>query len=361
MGLSLEGFEETVFVGEIVVVGVRLTRITSLSPYGGRSRSWGGAIGPVVGGLLLEHFWWGSVFIINVPVVVVAFISTLVVAPKIAGDRSKPWDSLSSVQALAALSALVVAIKEAASVDPSRSVLWIASIVTVVAGILLARRQTRLLFPLLDFSLFRNPAFSSGVIAAALMMFAIGGVQLVTPQRFQLVAGYSPLETGLLVSAAAIGSLPTALLGGAFLRRIGLRYLIAGRLGAGSLSVLLTAWGLAQGKGWVLAGLFLTGAGLGPPRRLPPRPSSATRPCIAPAWRHQSRKCPMSSATCSPSPFSAACFRRSIRCASSCRKALAIAAIVERDGITAVTFDAVAAETGLTRGGCSITSRRVRR
>lgn len=223
----------------------------------------GAAIGPIIGGLLLEHFWWGSVFLINVPVVIAAFIGTLLVAPKVAGDGSRPWDLLSSVLALAALSALVIAIKDAASANPSSAVLSAALLVTAAAGFLFVRRQARLPFPLLDFSIFRNPAFSSGVLAAAMMMFALGGIQLVTTQRFQLVAGYSPLEAGLLVSAAAIGSLPTALLGGALMHRIGLLYLIAGGLGAGSLAVLLTAWGLSQGTGWVLAGMFLTGAGLG--------------------------------------------------------------------------------------------------
>jgi DHA2 family multidrug resistance protein-like MFS transporter len=223
----------------------------------------GAAIGPIIGGLLLEHFWWGSVFLINVPVVIAAFISTLFVAPKVAGDRSRPWDLMSSVQALVALSALVVAIKEAAHADPSWPVFGIALLAAVVVGFLFVRRQSHLPFPLLDFSIFRNPAFSAGVLAASFSLFAIAGMQLVTTQRFQLVAGYSPLDAGLLVSAAAIGSLPTALLGGAFLHRIGLRYLIAGGLAAGSLAVLLTAWGLAQGTGWVLAGMLLTGAGLG--------------------------------------------------------------------------------------------------
>lgn len=180
----------------------------------------GAAIGPIIGGLLLEHFWWGSVFLINVPVVIAAFIGTLLVAPKVAGDGSRPWDLLSSVLALAALSALVIAIKDAASANPSSAVLSAALLVTAAAGFLFVRRQARLPFPLLDFSIFRNPAFSSGVLAAAMMMFALGGIQLVTTQRFQLVAGYSPLEAGLLVSAAAIGSLPTALLGGALLHRI---------------------------------------------------------------------------------------------------------------------------------------------
>lgn len=223
----------------------------------------GSALGPIVGGFLLEHFWWGSVFLINVPVVIVAFLSTLVVAPKGETDHSKPWDLVSSLQALVALSALVIAIKESAHVGQSWLVPAGAFVVAVVASILFVRRQSRLTFPLLDFSIFRNAAFSSGVMAAAFAMFAIGGIELVTTQRFQLVAGFSPLEAGLLVSAAALGSLPTTMLGGAFLHKIGLRILIAGGLAAASLAVVLATWGVTHGLGWLIAGMVLSGAGVG--------------------------------------------------------------------------------------------------
>lgn len=223
----------------------------------------GSALGPIVGGFLLEHFWWGSVFLINVPVVIVAFLSTLIVAPKGETGHSKPWDLISSLQALVALSALVIAIKESAHAGQSWLVPAGAFVVAVVASILFVRRQSRLTFPLLDFSIFRNAAFSSGVMAAAFAMFAIGGIQLVTTQRFQLVAGFSPLEAGLLVSAAALGSLPTAMLGGAFLHKIGLRILIAGGLAAASLAVVLATWGVTHGLGWLIVGMVLTGAGVG--------------------------------------------------------------------------------------------------
>ena len=223
----------------------------------------GSALGPIVGGFLLEHFWWGSVFLINVPVVIVAFLSTLIVAPKGETDHSKPWDLISSLQALVALSALVIAIKESAHAGQSWLVPAGAFVVAVVASILFVRRQSRLTFPLLDFSIFRNAAFSSGVMAAAFAMFAIGGIQLVTTQRFQLVAGFSPLEAGLLVSAAALGSLPTAMLGGGFLHKIGLRILIAGGLAAASLAVVLATWGVTHGLGWLIVGMVLTGAGVG--------------------------------------------------------------------------------------------------
>lgn len=223
----------------------------------------GAAMGPIVGGFMLGHFWWGSVFLINVPVVVIAFLATLVVAPKIEGDSSKPWDIVSSLQALVALSALVMAIKEMANPTSSWVSAALAFGVAVIASLIFARRQLRLTFPLLDFSIFRNNAFLSGTFAAAFSLFAIGGVELATTQRFQLVEGYSPLEAGLLVSVAAFGSLPTAILGGAFLHVVGLRYLIAGGMGVGAISVLIATYGVSHGIAWMIVGLALMGAGVG--------------------------------------------------------------------------------------------------
>jgi MFS transporter, DHA2 family, multidrug resistance protein len=227
----------------------------------------GMALGPIVGGLLLRHFWWGSVFLVNVPVVVVAFVATLVVAPRgvPAPDPDKQWDLLSSLQAMVGLVGLVVAIKEVAKTTPSWPVLGVAVVVAVVAFRLFARRQRRLPYPLLDFSIFRNRAFSTGVLTAGVAMFAIGGIQLVTTQRFQLVAGFTPLEAGLLVAAAAVGSLPTGLLGGAILHRTSLRLLVSSGFAISAAGVVVTVLGLWFGLGWVLAGLVVTGAGLGLP------------------------------------------------------------------------------------------------
>jgi MFS transporter, DHA2 family, multidrug resistance protein len=223
----------------------------------------GGALGPIVGGTLLEHFWWGSVFLINIPVVIAAFIATVIVAPASVADPSKRWDLISSLQVMAGLVGLIVAIKEIAKVTPSWTVIAAAVIAAAAGFWAFVRRQRRLPYPLLDFSIFRNPAFLSGVLAAGLSMFAISGVQLVTTQRFQLVAGFTPLEAGLLVAAVAMGSLPTGLLGGAILHRVGLFPLISGGLALSLAGVAGTILGMQAGLGWMIVGLVVTGAGLG--------------------------------------------------------------------------------------------------
>jgi DHA2 family multidrug resistance protein-like MFS transporter len=223
----------------------------------------GAALGPIIGGLLLARFWWGSVFLVNVPVVVLAFIATLVLAPKGVPDSSRRWDLLSSLLALGALSGLVLGIKSVIAAPPAWATAAIATTVALIAAAAFVRRQRVLPYPLLDFAIFRNPAFLSGTLAAVFTLFALAGLQLVTTQRFQLVAGFSPLQAGLLVSVAAMGSLPSALLGGSFLHRVGLRPLISGGLACGAVGVTVVALGFPHGLGWVIAGMALTGVGMG--------------------------------------------------------------------------------------------------
>ncbi|WP_454860233.1 MFS transporter [Promicromonospora soli] len=223
----------------------------------------GGALGPIIGGALLEQFTWGSIFLINVPVVLLAVILGVAVAPSDDPHPAARWDFTSSVQALVTLVGLVVLIKEVAKVERSGPVLLGAALATVVGWWVFVRRQRRLTFPLLDLSIFRNAAFASGVLAAVVAMFAMGGLQLATTQRFQLVAGFSPLESGLLVAAIAVGSLPSSILGGAFLHVVGLRVLIGGGLGLGAVGVAWTLLAVPHGMAWLLGGLLITGLGLG--------------------------------------------------------------------------------------------------
>ena len=233
----------------------------------------GAILGPLLGGWLLGHFHWGALFLVNVPIIAIAWLGTWFVAPEQRNPNADPWDLPSSVLALLALSSLVLAIKTATHPPIDLGLLGAALATGLVAGLAFVRRQRRLTHPLLDFSLFRNPAFAAGVLGAVSVTFTTGGVLLGVSQRFQWVAGYTPLQSGLLASVLFIGTLPSSILGGLWLHRIGLRRLISGGLSVGALGMLVAAQALPwhpsglpaahEGLGWLVAGLLLAGLGLG--------------------------------------------------------------------------------------------------
>ena len=233
----------------------------------------GAILGPLLGGWLLGHFHWGALFLVNVPIIAVAWLGTWFVAPEQRNPNADPWDLPSSVLALLTLSSLVLAIKTATHPPIDLGLLGAALATGLVAGLAFVRRQHRLTHPLLDFSLFRNPAFAAGVLGAVSVTFTTGGVLLGVSQRFQWVAGYTPLQSGLLASVLFVGTLPSSILGGLWLHRIGLRRLISGGLAVGALGMLVAAQALPwhpsglqaadEGLGWLVTGLLLAGLGLG--------------------------------------------------------------------------------------------------
>lgn len=225
----------------------------------------GAAAGPVIGGVLLEYFWWGSVFLINVPVAVIALVLTIIVAPANMPNPSKHWDFLSSFYALLALAGLIMTIKETVSPARSLPLLLAAASAFLLGALLFTFRQKKLPEPLIDFSLFKNRLFTGGVIAAGMTMFVLAGVEMTTVQRFQLSVGFTPLEAGLLMVAAAGASFPMSILGGAFLHKWGFLPLISGGFLSGALGIGLSMWGATHDDGLpaFIAGLIFIGLGAG--------------------------------------------------------------------------------------------------
>ncbi|GED98547.1 MFS transporter [Gordonia crocea] len=156
----------------------------------------GVAVGPIISGLLLEHFWWGSVFLINVPVMAALVIAAPILLPGDTGDRSRRVDVLSAVLALGAILPVIEGIKKLAADGWAAS--WLGLIAAgLVVGAVFVWRQTRLEQPLADVSLFADRRFSASIWINVISMFAILGNAIMMTQYLQSVLGYSPLVAAL--------------------------------------------------------------------------------------------------------------------------------------------------------------------
>lgn len=223
----------------------------------------GAAIGPVVGGVLLEYFWWGSVFLINVPVVIAAFLIGLAVLEKRGGNKDRAWDFIGSVQIMLALITLTFALKELGKPDRNLLLFTVALIVGLIASVVFVKRQNKRSEPLLDFQLFKNIKFSSGVLTASVASASLVGVELVFTQRLQLVAGYSPLQAGLLILPIPLSAFVAAPLMGFFMNRVGTSralFLSLGLTGVGIALYLLSF--KMESMVWLLP-LIIVGFGAG--------------------------------------------------------------------------------------------------
>ncbi|MCT9932852.1 MFS transporter [Planotetraspora sp. A-T 1434] len=157
----------------------------------------GFALGPLVGGALLDHFWWGSVFLINLPVVAGILVAGFVVLPESRNPRPGRIDLPSVPLSVVGVLGLIYALKEAARGGAAQGSVIATALIGVAALVVFVWRQTRLAEPLIDVRLFRRRAFAASVGAELVAMFAMLAMSLVFAQYFQLVLGWSPLIAGL--------------------------------------------------------------------------------------------------------------------------------------------------------------------
>jgi DHA2 family multidrug resistance protein-like MFS transporter len=160
------------------------------------SFSAGGAIGPMLGGLLLEYFWWGSVFLLAVPVMALLLVLGPRLLPEFRDDKAGRIDLRSAALSIVAVLTIIFGVKRIAALGPA-----IASLLVIAGGLALAylfvRRQTRLAHPFVDLELFRARPFTACLAIYVLGAFAALGTFLVLAQYLQLVLGLGPLEAGL--------------------------------------------------------------------------------------------------------------------------------------------------------------------
>ncbi|MEU7870396.1 MFS transporter [Dactylosporangium sp. NPDC049140] len=223
--------------------------------------SGGAALGPLVGGVLLEHFWWGSVFVINLPIMLLVLVSVALVVPESRNPNPGRFDLASAALSVAAIVPLVWAVKQAASTGiDAAGLLAVAG--SIVAAVVFVRRQRTLRTPLVDVTLFASRAFTGTVLASMVAVFAFSGLLFFFSQYLQLVRGYSPLQAGFRELPGTVASIAVVVVAVRVITRLG----VGNALGA---SLLFTAAGfgllaVAEGsRGYVGLALALVVIGLG--------------------------------------------------------------------------------------------------
>ncbi|MER5963230.1 MFS transporter [Streptomyces sp. NPDC002057] len=219
------------------------------------------AIGPVIGGVLLASWWWGSVFLMGLPVMLIALVTAPLLLPEYRDPNPGRLDPASVLLFLLAVLPLVYGVKSLAAHGPTAEAA-LAFALGVAFTTLFVRRQNRLESPLLDLRLFANRAFTGALLTLLLGMTALNGVEYLVPQYLQAVAGLPPLEAGLWLLPGAAGLILGSQLTPFAARRVRPAYVLAG-----GLSVSLAGYaviGLAEGVTPAALGLAVIMFGAAP-------------------------------------------------------------------------------------------------
>ncbi|MFC9587702.1 MFS transporter [Streptomyces yangpuensis] len=224
----------------------------------------GAASGPVLGGFLIEHFWWGSVFLINIPLMALILPLGRWLLPESRGSADGPWDVLGALMAAAGVLGSVLGIKR---LGAERQLLDAQALVPLLLGavllVLFVRRQKRREHPLIDMRMFSRAAFSTSVACIVLAMLALVGLELIAVQYLQLVLHLSPLETGLRLLPLTFAAMAAGATGSYTLARVGPRTMVSlGFLLTGFAVLLLTLMGQQDRPVLLTVGFILLGFGL---------------------------------------------------------------------------------------------------
>ncbi|MPY87807.1 MAG: MFS transporter [Luteitalea sp.] len=228
------------------------------------SFSAGGAIGPLLGGLLLEYFWWGSVFLLNVPVMILLLALGPILLPEFRDPKAGRMDLISAALSLMAVLAVIYGIKKLA--ENSEVVLPTLSIVAgLVIGAVFLRRQQTLKEPFIDLSLFRSGVFNASLAVNILGFFIAFGTFLFIAQYLQLVLGMSPLQAGLWTAPSGIAFIAGSMLAPVFAGRMRVASVMASGFAFAAIGFLvLTQIDSSRGLVVVVTGFIILSLGLAP-------------------------------------------------------------------------------------------------
>ena len=230
------------------------------------SYSVGAAIGPLLGGILLEHFWWGSVFLLSVPVMALLLAVGPSLLPEYRDPSAGRLDLVSAALSLLAVLAIIFGLKRVAESGARAGGVAAAAIaVGLAAGFLFVRRQKTLADPLIDLRLFRVPTFSASLATYALSCFVAFGSYVFIAQYLQLVVGLSPLRAGLWTLPWSLGFVIGSLASPALARRAPTaRVMAVGLLVGAAGFVVLSRAGASGGLYAVAVGSLLFSLGSAP-------------------------------------------------------------------------------------------------
>ncbi|MEU4221412.1 DHA2 family efflux MFS transporter permease subunit [Actinoplanes sp. NPDC026623] len=221
-------------------------------------------LGPLVGGWLLVHFWWGSVFLINVPIVVLGLVAVALWVPESHGDRARRLDPAGIALSATGLVAVTYGIIEAGErgwTDP-RSLLTAAGGIALL--IVFGWWQRRAPAPLVDLTLFRSRGFTWGALMSTVAGFGMFGMLFALPQYYQSIGGHDALGTGLRLLPVIGGLLIGARIAGRIEPRAGAKALVTGGLALMAAGLFAGgATGPETGYGYVAAWVTVAGIGLG--------------------------------------------------------------------------------------------------
>ncbi|RZA14990.1 MAG: MFS transporter [Proteobacteria bacterium] len=230
----------------------------------GTSFSAGGIIGPVVGGALIEHFWWGSVFLINLPIMILLLFVGPRLLPEFKDEAAGQIDIASAALSLVSILLVIFGLKKIAE-DGLSSLPFVTIALGLILATLFIRRQKHLTSPLIDLKLFSSPTFDTLILVNAMTMFAFFGTFLFNTQYLQLVLGLSPLTAGLWSLPSSIGMIASSSLSPLLAHKIR--------------PAIIMAIGLCMGvMGYAL--LASVGGSPHPTRRRRMTPPPTPRPCI---------------------------------------------------------------------------------
>ncbi len=224
----------------------------------------GAALGPLTGGFLVEHFYWGSVFLVNIPIVIVGLMAGFVLIPTSKDPSAPRLDPIGAVLSIVGLTSLLYAIIEAPSEgwgQPKILGTLVVGLVLIAAFVLWERHSSH---PMLDVNFFRKPRFSAASASITVVFFAMFGSIFLLTQYFQFVLGYSPLETGIRMLPFAGTMMVVAPTSSRIVERIGTKITVTTGLTLVTLGLLsMTLVGVDSSYGQIAWRLVLMASGMG--------------------------------------------------------------------------------------------------